>query len=426
MSGPAVKKARIVVILFYVFVITGLALYDEKPNPELARDMTHPLPQIMEPGNAWIVFLGFRAPEGASPYPYGEEKMRKVQNAVLRGQNVNEVLRAVNDDRSELSFHGKIPSFSRQKYCGMPAYAAAHAEEITTLLSRNEELLRRYESLRTYPRYTEPLDYGTYGPMPWFAAVKHAAVARLLQLAVGVGRGEIEEALAGAREEAEFWRFIARSSTTLISRMVACAILKQDLLFVGDLAACRRLNAQELATVRNILRPFDKGEAGLGATFRGESRYMRKSVECALGLNRNSWLPVAMIYKSNASGNRICDHFQDFIGLAEMTPQEFAVKVKQRKDSNESLRGIGIPFLYNPAGEIISHHIQAFGSFLPHYIAVGHDLEGFRRLLLLRVSAGVENISKRKFFSKLVAATFTTHHISVIIPTQDCRKRAQG
>ena len=32
---------------------------DEKPSPELARDMAQPRPEIIEPGNAWIAFLGF-------------------------------------------------------------------------------------------------------------------------------------------------------------------------------------------------------------------------------------------------------------------------------------------------------------------------------------------------------------------------------
>lgn len=396
MSGSTMKKTRIVVILFYAFLIAGLAWYDEKPSPELARDMSRPRPEVIEPGNAWIAFLGFGAPEGASPYTYGEAQMRKVQNALQTGKNVKKVLEAVNDDTSGLSFQGGIPYFSRTKSCGMPAYAAAHADDITALLSRNEELLRRYDSLRTYPRYTEPLDYGAYGPIPSFLPVKRGAQAKLLQLSVGFARGNIDEVLAGAREEAEFWRFIARSSNTLLSQMVASAILRQELLFVSDLAACRRLNAHELAMVRDILRPFDKGEARLGASLRGECRYMRKSVECALGLNRNHWLPVAMIYKPIASGNRITDYVQNLIQFAEMTPQEFAVKVKEQKRGHRSLSGIGIPFVYNPAGEIICHYIQAFEEYYSNYIAVGHNLEGFRRLLLLKVAAGVENVSQER------------------------------
>lgn len=386
------KRMKYTIIGFYLALFVGLAWYDEKPAPGLVREMARTLPETIEPGNAWIAFLGFAAPEGVSPYAYGEQKMQKLKAAVSTGKNYTEFLTSIIEDgKSELRFQGKLPSFYTSKDDGMLPYAAVHRNEIAALRHDNEELLQRYEALRTYARYNEPLDYGFFTPMPGFAPLRNAQKIKLLHLAEIANQGDMTRALAGVREDMEFWRFVSRSSSTLISKLISFANLHADLRFAAELGASRPLNASEMQMVQEILRPFAVDEASLAATLRGEARYGQRGMELSFRQEFKAWNPSNLLFKSNATQNRMYADYQEFIRLAELPPQEFAQKMQKQKVDKATIRRIGLPFLYNPAGELLAS-IGQNAPGIQNYIEKGHKLEGLRRLACLKVLAYKEHV----------------------------------
>lgn len=399
------KRMKYAIIVFYLTLFVGLALYDEKPAPGLVREMARTLPDTVEPGNAWIVFLGFAAPEGVSPYAYGAQKMQRLKVAVLNGKNYTEFLSSiVEDGKSELSFQGKLPSFYARKDDGMLPYAAVHRNEIAALRHHNEELLQRYEALRTYSRYNEPLDYGFFTPMPSFAPIRNAQKMKLLTLSEMVNQGDMARALAGLREDMEFWRFVSRSTSTLISKLISFANLQTDLRFAAELGASRPLNVSEMQMVQEILRPFAVDEASLAATLRGEARYGQRGMELSYRQGSKTWNPSNLLFKSNATQNRMYAHYQEFIGLAELPSQEFAQIMKKQKVDKTTIRRIGLPFLYNPAGEFFAS-IGQTAPGIQNYIEKGHNLEGLRRLACLKVLAHKEHVPPERMPQFLASHT---------------------
>ena len=393
MTAIVMKRMKYAIILFYLSLFVGLALYDERPDPELAREMARTQPETIEPGNVWIVFLGFAAPKGVSPYVRGEEKMRKLQHAVLTGKSYGEFYSSVDDSKSELSFQGKMPSFYGAKDSGMLAYVTAHPEETAALLRNNSALLKRYELLRTYPRYTEPVDYGYYTPFPRFSPLRYAQKTKLLQLATRASQGDVAGALAGVRDDVEFWRFIARNSKTLISKLITLSTLNTDLRFAAELGTYRPLNKHEMGIVRDILRPFDNGEISMVETLRGEARYGQRGMELSTWQQLKKWSPEKLIFKRNATNNRMYAHSQEFIRIAGLTPRQFADEVKRRESKKTSIPRIGLPFLYNPTGEILA----VIGTpSLTAYVEKGHNLEGLRRLSMLKVLSRQENVPRER------------------------------
>jgi hypothetical protein len=391
MSAQSIKWIKRGVICFYLLVIAALALYDEKPIPELARDMATPTPDVVEPGNAWIVFLGFDAAPGVAPYAHGEARMLKYRDSLRVGKAERPQFSEV--DKSGLQFKGTIPAFHNKKDGGMTAFAAAHPEDIATLVRDNEELLQRYEGLCKYRQYNEALEAGYFAPVPYYATIKKACRVKLLQLACKACEGAVEPVLQKVREDAEFWRLVARSSNTLISKCVAHALLRIHLRFVADLAGSRQLSDKDLAIVRDILRPFDTDEVGFAKCLRGEFRYQQQSL--LLTLRQADWWDLTtLICKPNATLNRLYEFWEasGIIRLAEMPPRQFGPERKKEAMYREGVGRIGIPFLYNPAGEIIVlRNTQSFPYYAP-YIALGHDTEGLRRLSLLKVLSRAENI----------------------------------
>lgn len=388
------KRIKYAIILFYAALFAGLAFYDEKAAPELAREMARTQPETIEPGNAWIVFLGFAAPEGVSPYTYGAEKLQKLKKAIATGKSHREVMDSSLDvSTSELQFQfqgeSSLPSFYSKNNDGMLPYALAHRTEIALLQNNNKELLQRYEALRTYPRYNEPLDCGFFAPIPSFSPLRNAQKIELLQLATLANQGELTGVLARLREDTEFWRFVSRNSSTLISKLIACACLGNDLKFAAELGASRPLNAREMQLVQEILRPFAVDEVSFASALHGEARYMLGGMELSYRLQFKSWNPNQLLYKSNATQNRMYADYRESINLAELPPQEFAQKVKEQKASKTAIHRIDLPFLYNPVGEFLA----AIGSpAFQNYIERGHDLEGIRRLACLKVLSRKEKV----------------------------------
>jgi hypothetical protein len=393
MSATKMKWIKAAIICFYVLLIVGLVLYDEKPSPELARDMAQPRPEITEPGNAWIAFLGFDAPKGVSPYVCGEEKMRKYRDALLAGKSLEELSRLGGGDKPGLPFKGKIPSFYRMNEGGMLAFAAAHPDDVAALSRNNEELLRRYEGLGKYPRHNENQGYAS-ATTPWYDLIKKACQVKLLQLAGKAVQGDVEAALAGVREDAEFWRSIARNSTTFLSKVVALAVHINHLLLTVELGASRQLNSKELAMVWDILRPFDKDEIGFALAIRREILYGQEYLRLVRREAKPWDLVTTLLYKPNATGNRLYGEWQEcgVLREAEMSPQQFALEMNKGGDDREGSRRISIPFLYNPVGEIVSVMQSRYFKYYFTYIATGHNHEGFRRLSWLAALSRTENI----------------------------------
>jgi hypothetical protein len=402
-ATPSMKRAKYAIIVFYVALFVGLALYDEKPVPGLVREMARTRPEIIEPGNAWIVFLGFASPKGVSPYACGERKMHELKQAMSTAKSYREFLAAsIDGNKSDLRFQGKLPSFYSKKDDEMLPYAAKHGREIAAFSRDNEVLLQRYEALRACPRYNEPLDYGFLTPMPSFAPIRSAQKVKLLQLAFIASRGETTRALAGLREDAEFWRFVSRNSSTLISKLISFANLHIDLRFAAELGASRQLNESEMQVVQEILRPFAGDEASLVGTLRGEARFVQHGMELSYRQELKSWSPVNLLFKSRATRNRMFADYQEFIRLAGLSPQEFARNMKRQEAHKTTIRRIGLPLLYNPAGEFLAVIGQSTPG-IQNYIEKGYNLEGLRRLACIKVLAHRQSVPPERMQRFLAA-----------------------
>ena len=144
-----------------------------------------------------------------------------------------------------------------------------------------------------------------FGPLLGFissSSSKH--VRRTPLLASKIDEHQVESTLEALREDAEFWRFIARSSNTLISKLVALSILRIHLRFTAELGASRELNDKQLAMIGDILRPSDRSEIGFAETI--EENSVMDSRACG----RSGWLQnhgsssLLCFDKPNATGNR--------------------------------------------------------------------------------------------------------------------------
>jgi|WetSurMetagenome_2_1015567.scaffolds.fasta_scaffold00091_33 hypothetical protein len=383
-----INKIWLAIIVFYGVLFSALAFYDEQPSNEMLENLARPLPEVIEPGNAWLAIMGFSAPEGISPSDYGKKKMLRLKAMLDAGMSSREQLRGLLDDGlDKLEFKGMTPFIHDKKEGGMLRYALRHNKEIRALERDNKELLRRYESLRDYPGYAEPIDYGSYAPMPLLSPILETQKLRLLLSADNARNGNYAAALSGLREDTEFWRFISGNSRQFITKFLSIACLHQNIRLAAEFGANLPLSDKERKILSDILRPFDKGETAMRESFRGEFRYTQKSMEMAYPTGQRTI--EGIFYKRNATDNLFYQYWANFITLDELSPQQFAVEARKTANVNGVREKIGLRFLYNPVGEILA--LIGKGS-ISGYIEKGHDMEGLRRLALLKILIRSEKI----------------------------------
>lgn len=383
------RRLKYSIIFFYLGLFLFLALYDERLDPELARELAKPRPKVIEPGNAWIAMLGMDAPAGVAPRIAGEKQLRDLDAALQAGKTPVEILSGSLADKNRLSFKGKMPPFYGKDNSGILAYAATHPDEAAGLARDNVELLDRYEQLCSLPRYVEPLTYGFSGPFPRFSSARNGQRLKLLLLARQASRGDLTGALANLRDDMAFWRLAARNSETLISKIISLSALQIDIQLAAELGASRHLTPPEVALVQELLHPFDKGETSFVKVFHGEALFSYYGMEQNAWNLLQHWGPDRLIFKHNATSNRVHAYYFEFARQADLMPNLYAEAKKQPDKRKADPFKIGIPFLYNPSGELL---VQIAKPVLSGYIERGHNVEGLRRLALLKIQAHAENI----------------------------------
>jgi len=388
-ASTGVSRVAIVLVLFYAALFSWIVLYDEKPDPLVSKALATPLPDIFQPDNAWLAFLGFISPEGGPPFIKEEEMLRTIKAAMLKGDE--KALfegEFAKQNKVRLSFQGELPEIYAKKDNGLWEYVAQHKNEVNQLLRDNKELLERYGKLYSFDHYVEPMEFGLYAPVPSFSPIVKIQKLKLMQMARVAQQGNLHDALIAVQKDAEFWRFIARDSKTLIAKLFSMSMLSMDIKFVAELGAHCHLTVNEWQAVQAILKPFDQGEASLKTTLYGEACSYMHGIEAIFRSANKDPFMVSLLLKPNTTRSRMYSSLEKDIDLSEMTPQKFASEVAREKPANHPITDFS--FIYNPVGEILASIAKPNTSA---YIEKGHNLEGLRRLAMLKVLANMENIA---------------------------------
>ena len=134
----SINKLRLVITLFYLIVFGGLAAYDEPLDPGVQEMLSSMTVESIEPGNAWVAFMGFNAPSQETMYDHGKQRIA-ADLASLSGKDSRPFDDDDNDQRV-LEFKGDPVSIGTSGKEGFLPYAASHAGEIAELIHDNHGL----------------------------------------------------------------------------------------------------------------------------------------------------------------------------------------------------------------------------------------------------------------------------------------------
>ena len=226
-------------VLFGVLLLAAYLWPDERPSADVRR-LRLTTTTIDGDAHAYDYGLfGFNAPRGSDFWQHGRFRVNTYNGLGIELPNPPDALRFTvdRDDLCRLREAGCWPRFQSE------------AVGIERLLEANADLLERYRALSDARSFANVIHVDWQSPLPEF---QNLFIAQSL-LGRELVRGEPGAAGAALAEQIGFHRLILAESQNVIGKMVAAALLEEDLRLYAELGgpgpAPARLSPAEMSFV---------------------------------------------------------------------------------------------------------------------------------------------------------------------------------
>jgi hypothetical protein len=389
----------------------GVNQTDEPLSEDAQAALRVPAPPATET-NGYIDFLALRAPADAPTYATGLKQL-----AAYRNQSNSRIA----DDLPELKRDFRLLRCHKEVFaCVATPDAQAYLRAVT---DRQQVFLQRYRKMREKAEFVDLQDLG--GPadlIPGWQDVMYGNRLAILSAALQFDTGDRAEAIAELESEFAFYRRMAAGSRTLISKMIAVAMIDRSAVFAAEIARRMPLGEKALwGRLTLVMRPPTREE--LDATsavdlefadaveWIGTRRYVRLPESYFEALktsedvkDRPWWEPVApWFYRPHYSANLYVAKFKIMRAVAELPSTEFLKAVAARRGRAEALEPRGWKrIVFSPAGS--DHELLRYYD-VSDYFGRMHAHAGFQALVRLQVLLRAAGIRKPAEVTEALDAT---------------------
>ena len=409
--GKARRRAflRICAWLLGPFVLLlaawfGINATDEELSPEARAALNVPPPPAPNERNGYIDFLALGAVEGAPTFEVGMSRLRELNDPL--GTKNRFPLPAVKlDDRIPVC----LPA---QTSCLDPAATPA---QVLSLIDQHAAFLARYRTMREKPVFVDLL--APTSPdveLPSFRELFVGSRLSLAAAAIKLNTGDPIGAVQELERENAFHRKIAVGSRSLLTKLLAYALLDIDAWFAVEIARRSRAGKTPLwARLEGLVREPSKAELDIVPVLRQEiawtitrmrtRRHVRlsdsdyesmKSVPDLGGRTERPWWdPVApLLYRPHQSVNLYAVRTNFSLEVAKLPSSEFYKGVEAaEKHLLEAEPSMLARVVLNPVG--YDHEVLKWYAWYD-YAGRMHGASGVQTLARLMVRLKAAGISK--------------------------------
>jgi hypothetical protein len=412
------ERGKFVVAIVAVAFTAGAILYlwlrDEELTPAARAVLSAQAPNIPEEQNAYFFLLGLDAPPGSDPFAAGRAKLdeHRTRLAAPRGGRKEQPV--------QNSAFSAPKEFSRDFCDGtkndcLRVYQRAE-REILKAVADNPVLVQRCESLYAYPSFADPstpvlddLLLPAYSVAASCVRLSHALAA------IDIKNGRTAQALSRLARDNAFWRMLLAQANTLITKMVAVAMVRlHNRLFADVLSSDTAGLTEKAAPFADPTRPITAAELDLTPVWlweAGANARLFSELDSVNALaQREEWNGAVAEawtmfpgYRRNATINMIVHRFEQISTFCRNKPR----LIVQNRDAFESEMGrpaMGNA-LYNPIGKLL-----ALGApEVTDYPLRIHDLDALVRLVRLKqdiLTRGVQDSNVQAFLDQSSPALF--------------------
>lgn len=392
-------QIKLFLLFSYFLVLAFLAGYDQPLFASAHKLLQRPTKTVAESTNAYYYLIGLNFPSASEPAAEGRAVVGWYRTTLLKEKQFADFYQyppEYEKKRSVLRVKGSVPRFYEDdKHSGMLEFAADNPQKLQELLRNNELLLSRYCSLLTYRQYHEPLELGIWMPLPGSSASLELHRLYLLSLGQQAHQGNLAAAVNGVQQTMEFWLAMASADTSLMMKFQAFSALRNNLYLAAELAGHPGIRPEQRQVLAKVLQ-FDTGKLHAVDVLRSEAIWAERTTATFRMLAKNScnpvdWLLLAWL-KPNTMMNQLYAQYMHDNQLAKLSAPAL-VEYMQKHGGIDPIqvRKFDLSFIYSPLGE--AQAVKSYALQYSGYARKVHDLEGIRRLCLLKLQAHEHGIT---------------------------------
>lgn len=410
MKTITARQIKLFLLFSYLIVLAFLAGYDQPLSAAAQKLLQRPTKTVAESTNAYYYLIGLNFPAASEPAADGKAVVAWYNKTVLQDKQFTDFYQYPPDfekKRSALRVKGSVPRFYEDdKNSGMLEFAASNPQNMKELLRHNELLLSRYQTLLTYRQYHEPLELGIWMPLPGSSASLELHRLYLLSLGQQAHQGNLAAAIKGVQQTMEFWQAMSSADTSLIMKFQAFSALRSILYLAAELASHPDIRPEQRQVLAKVFQ-FNTGKLHAVGVLQSEAIWAERTMATFRMLAKKSrnpvdWLLLAWL-KPNTMMNQLHAQYMHDNQLAKLSAPAL-VEYMQKHGGIDPIqvRKFDLPFIYSPLGEA-----QAIKSYALQYTGYArrlHDLEGIRRLALVKLMASKKRVTPTSTPAFLAAA----------------------
>jgi hypothetical protein len=387
----AVRIAILTGILIAITLFINLSWFDEELNKDLVA-LNTPRDVPME-GNAYPLFYGFLAAADRDPAEAGLKIIRTMQERSRAG----EPAMLTNDEVDEILGHPGPEVWKgalRSTNCNSSVVAGLDCLDrvVTEATDANLDnprlrlLIERFEQLLQVPRWKEfrELDYNSVSmPQPYGDLT---TISRI-RLGESIRTNTTARFLLDISQDIRFWKRMLDGGQNLMSKMIALGGLHFDAKILSTLMRTRKLSAEELRGMSDVLSPLTESERNIEEAFLGELWFSSMSGRMSIV---DDWMSLSRLaLQRNATANELYMTRTLPVRLrASLSAAEF-YRQRAYEPLNDRMRFMPPP-LYNLGGKLLLRGFVGYGTSSLNYISRVHDLDGRISLVLLQAEVALK------------------------------------
>ena len=395
-------------LLFLTSVIINWG--DEDLKPEVAQILSWQAPTNAFDDNGYLVLLGIEAPLEMDASIIGKKTLQAELARFASLQKIHQETPAQAPNPSEIDeyidWKAEQCDYQKQQNC-VDFYLQQDRAKLTLALASQARLTARFKAIKQSKNYTEVMPPMMSAQIPTYKLLVQASELARIQAILDMAENRMDIGLQSYVNNALFSRRLLRESNSLVSHMVAVAIMQRDTRVLSDLMTkYPRIASKYSAQLMPVLAPISAPEYNLKKAFMLETNWqlpminnMRYATATEFAGEKTNFIQKVWIklgFQPNATLNLFNAQASDIIKLAELNAAQFADKkahyLAMQKENNDVV-DYRLLTQKNPIGRILA---SISAPEYDKYIERQHDLDGYIYMVNFQLTAHVNNLERKK------------------------------
>ena len=395
-------------LLFLTFVIINWG--DEDLKPEVAQILSWQAPTNTFDDNGYLVLLGIEAPLEMEASTVGKKALQAELARFDSMQKTHKETPAQAPNLSEIDdyidWKAEQCNYQKQQNC-VDFYLQQDRAKLTLALASQARLTARFKTIKQSKNYTEVMPPMMSAQIPKYGSLVNASELARIQAILDMADNRMDTGVQSYVNNALFSRRLLRESNSLVSHMVAVAMMQRDTRVLSELMSKYPIIASKYsAQLMPVLAPISAPEYNLKKAIMQATNWqlpminnMRYATATEFAGEKTNFIQKVWIklgFQPNATLNLFNAQASDIIKLAELNAAQFADKkahyLAMQKENNDVV-DYRLLTQKNPIGRILaSISVPEYDK----YIERQHDLDGYIYMVNFQLTALVNKLEIKK------------------------------